>query len=338
MKAAVRAGRCTHDDVRRVLTLSLRRPEVQARVTDRLRQTIHSLIVDEVYDANSLDLALITSVVRAGSQVTVIGDPWQALYGFRGAKPDKVPELIADADMETLPLSRSFRWRSNEQRALAEDLRAGHGISLPHKELNSDCDVVLAGVWDDLWTVSESVLPLAWVSAKGNLVEAATTLLLNQVAVDLLGVEATFLADALATLGITDRAAIERLESPFAELLAALAEATTAKQFNDGYYSLIAAISQESAREFPPKAHANYTGRLRRLAPRLRLGDRACIPGMTVHQAKGREWDHVGIRLTDPDRDILAGGLDPMLESHRSLYVACTRARYSTVEILVGSI
>jgi DNA helicase-2/ATP-dependent DNA helicase PcrA len=55
---------------------------------------------------------------------------------------------------------------------------------------------------------------------------------------------------------------------------------------------------------------------------------------MTVHQAKGREWDRVGIRITDRERAILAAGLDSSAEAHRPLYVACTRARYQTAELL----
>lgn len=336
LKEAVSAGRCTHEDVRWVLAHSLRRPEVQTRVTNRLSQTIRALIVDEVYDANALDLALIRAVADTGADVTIIGDPWQALYGFRGAKPDKVPTLIANTGMTTLPLSRSFRWRSEEQRALAEDLRAGHGLTLPQAGADAGFDVVLAGLWEALWTAGDMVLPLAWGSARGNLVEAATTLLLNQVTRDLLGVEATFLPDALATLGITDRTAVDRLETPFADLLGLLSGPTSKKHFDEVYYSLIAAIGRESGRDFPPKSHANYTSRLQRLAQRL-SADGVCTPGMTVHQAKGREWDRVGVRITDSERVILAVGLHPADEAHRPLYVACTRARYWTADVLAAS-
>jgi len=336
LQRAVSAGRCTHDDVRRVLALSLLRPEVQERVTNRLSQTIRALIVDEVYDANALDLSLIRAVADTGADVTIIGDPWQALYGFRGAKPDEVPALIASIGMTTLPLSQSFRWRSEEQRALAGDLRAGHGVTLPQASADAGFDVVLAGLWETLWTAGDMVLPLAWGSARGNLVEAATTLLLNQVTRDLLGIEATFLPDALATLGITDRTAVDRLEAPFAALLGTLTGATSKKHFDDLYYSLIAAIDRESGRDFPPKSHANYTSRLQRLAQRLSV-DGVCIPAMTVHQAKGRQWDRVGVRLTDSERATLAVGLHPAVESHRLLYVACTRARCWTADVLAAS-
>ena len=57
------------------------------------------------------------------------------------------------------------------------------------------------------------------------------------------------------------------------------------------------------------------------------------IPGLTTHQAKGREWDAVGICLTDSDWKALASGLQVETDTHRQLYVACTRARHSTMVI-----
>ncbi|MFE8925560.1 UvrD-helicase domain-containing protein [Streptomyces sp. RM99] len=39
---------------------------------------------------------------------SVVGDPWQALYGFRGARPDLVPELVRDEF--SCPSAR--RWES----------------------------------------------------------------------------------------------------------------------------------------------------------------------------------------------------------------------------------
>jgi DNA helicase-2/ATP-dependent DNA helicase PcrA len=335
LRMAVENGQWTHDDVRYVLTLSLRRPEVLKRVRGRLGDTVRALIVDEVYDANDLHLMLIRLAADAGVDVTVIGDPWQALYGFRGAKPDKVPALIRDVGMVTLPLSRSFRWRSPAQQTLADDLRGGRGVTLVQQAADEapHMDVVLACLWDDLWTAGDFVLPLAWGSAKGNNVEAASTLLLNQVTRHALGTDATYLTDALSTLGITDKDAVERLEPALMQILAALRVTRSKAVLAQAYVDLIAAMRSETGREFPPKAHANYTGRLARLAARL-TAVHPCIPGMTVHQAKGQEWDHVGIRLTDEERHRLASGLARDKESHRTLYVAATRARHSTIDVL----
>jgi DNA helicase-2/ATP-dependent DNA helicase PcrA len=72
--------------------------------------------------------------------------------------------------------------------------------------------------------------------------------------------------------------------------------------------------------------------RLAALAARLRSA-RPLVPGMTIHQAKGREWDNVGVRLTATEIAHLGVGLDPEVETNRALYVALTRARYGVTAL-----
>jgi len=334
MRAELAAGRCTHDDVRRILTMALPRREVQERVRQRLASTVGALIVDEVYDANALDLALIRAVAEGGASVTVIGDPWQAMYGFRGATPNKVPDLIAATGMVTLPLSRSFRWRTVAQRAMAEQLRRGEPVALPVVNSTSEIDVVLAREWSQLWDADMGILPLAFGSTTGNVDEAASTLLLHSATRSLLRLDAVFLADAMATLGITALGAIDRLMSGLGDLMARLKHASSRAAVKDVRQALVAHVRTESPRYFP-SVHHSHVGRLENLRDRLNAS--RLIPGMTVHQAKGREWDRVALRLSDEGRATLAAGLSKGNEAHRLLYVACTRARDTTVELWPGS-
>jgi DNA helicase-2/ATP-dependent DNA helicase PcrA len=331
MRAELAAGRCTHEDVRRIITRSLRdRPEVRERVRQRLATTVGALIVDEVYDANPLDIALIRAVAGTGASVTVIGDPWQAMYGFRGATPDKVPALIEATGMVTLPLSQSFRWRTPTQRSMAERLRGGEGVALDVVDSTADVDIVLAREWGLLWTADTGILPLAFGSTTGNVDEAASTLLLHCATRSLLRLDAVFLADALATLGITDVGAVDRLMDGLGDLLTTLKQASTRAAVKCVRSALVTLVQTESRRHFP-KIHYSHVERLESLHDRLHAP--RLIPGVTVHQAKGREWDRVGLRLTEDGRATLAAGLDRDNEAHRLLYVACTRARDKTVEL-----
>lgn len=68
-------------------------------------------------------------------------------------------------------------------------------------------------------------------------------------------------------------------------------------------------------------------------ALRLRLLRSDLVPGLTVHQAKGREWPRVGVALTDRDEQLLAGGLQELEEEHCVLYVALTRAQESCIAL-----
>jgi DNA helicase-2/ATP-dependent DNA helicase PcrA len=66
---------------------------------------------------------------------------------------------------------------------------------------------------------------------------------------------------------------------------------------------------------------------------RRRLQRDDLIPGLTVHQAKGREWPRVGVALSEKDEQTLAGGLQKLEPEHCVLYVALTRAKESCVAL-----
>lgn len=327
-RAAIEAGTCTHEEVRNVLSLALRHPQIAVSLARRLAATIRALIVDEIFDANGLDIAIIEMAAHV-CPVTVVGDPWQALYGFRGARPDAVPGMLERTRMVRLPLTASFRWRSEEQRQIADQLRQGEGVTLPAGTGHS-VNVLLACQWKQLWDAGAHILPLAYGSAKGNTPEAAATLLLNQLTRTVLGENATYLSDALATLGITDADAPRRMEPALQEVIETLASGGK-PALNSAYQSLVRAVRSESRREFPA-SHWRYTERLDLLKSRLTYSGQL-VTGMTVHQAKGREWDHVGVKLSNEERATLAAGLRVDNERHRQLYVACTRGRISTTGI-----
>jgi DNA helicase-2/ATP-dependent DNA helicase PcrA len=60
-----------------------------------------------------------------------------------------------------------------------------------------------------------------------------------------------------------------------------------------------------------------------------RLGTAHLIPGMTIHQAKGREWANVGVFLQPDEERRVASGLSQERPSDRAMYVGLTRAKRS---------
>ena len=288
----MRQGVCTHEDVRSILTLALKDRECADRVRHRLAVSMRALVVDEVFDANDLDIAIIEAAVASGVAVTLVGDPWQALYLFRGAKPHVVPDLLKRAGIPTLPLTRSFRWQSDEQRNLAIDLRASHGVVLPTG--SDDTDVALALWWKELWEVGGGVLPLAFHSFKGGYEEAAATLLLNHVTRNIFDMDATHLGDALTALNIQDRDVPRQLESELQEVIDTLRPGG-AGHVKAAYIQLVGVVGTVSARHLRAP-HTAHTKRLAMLQQRMSFSGRP-VPGLTTHQAKGGEWDIVGVRL-----------------------------------------
>lgn len=324
----MKQGICTHDDVRSILELALKRTDCVTRVRERLGQQFRAIVVDEVFDANELDIVIIEAAIAAGVAVTLVGDPWQALYLFRGAKPHVVPDLLARNSMPTLPLSQSFRWQSIEQAKLAGDLRHGTGVILPIDP--EKIDVAIALWWKDLWAVGGGVLPLAYHSFKGGYEEAAATILLNHVTRNVLDLDATYLTDALTALNIQDRDVPRQLETDLQRVIETL-KPGTAEAVKAAYLELVAVIGTVSARTLRPP-HAAHTGRLAALQSRMTHPGRP-VPGLTTHQAKGGEWDIVGVCLRDAERKALGAGLAVTEDLHRKIYVATTRARYRTLEV-----
>lgn len=54
---------------------------------------------------------------------------------------------------------------------------------------------------------------------------------------------------------------------------------------------------------------------------------------MTVFQAKGREWERVGVILTRAQRALLSTGLHELEDEHCVVYVALTRARRECIQL-----
>jgi DNA helicase-2/ATP-dependent DNA helicase PcrA len=324
-------GVCTHQDVRDALAGALEDSVIADRLRERLAETTRALIVDEVFDANDLDITVIELAAQAGLSITLVGDPWQALYVFRGARPEAIPELLARTAIHTLPLTKSFRWRDPAQRRLAGELRAGHGVALDvvaQDIVQDGVDVVLATEWKKLWTASNRILPLAFHAFRGGMEEAAATLLLDHVTRTVLGESAVYLGDSLTALAINDPEVPKQLESGLQRVVEILVSSDNGS-LNAAYRELADVLKTISP--YPLRdAHHSHTGRLARIAARLAHSDRPVL-GLTTHQAKGREWDTVGLVLSDSEYDRLRGGLVHTEDTDRKLYVACTRARRRTV-------
>lgn len=65
------------------------------------------VMVDEAQDLSALNHAMLRKLARA--RLIAVGDPWQSIYGFRGAVASGMERLKADFQMTEMTLSVSFR-------------------------------------------------------------------------------------------------------------------------------------------------------------------------------------------------------------------------------------
>lgn len=68
-----------------------------------------NVIVDEGQDTNAIQIAVIRKLLHATSDLYVVGDDSQAIYGFRGADSDALDNIVKAFDTARLPLTISYR-------------------------------------------------------------------------------------------------------------------------------------------------------------------------------------------------------------------------------------
>lgn len=69
-----------------------------------------NVFVDEAQDTNAIQRAILKKIMRKdGARLIAVGDPAQAIYGFRGADSDSLNKIAEEFQCTRLPLSVSYR-------------------------------------------------------------------------------------------------------------------------------------------------------------------------------------------------------------------------------------
>lgn len=67
------------------------------------------VFVDEAQDTNPIQRAILRKILKPGGRLVAVGDPAQAIYGFRGADSDALGTLAQEFNCTELPLSITYR-------------------------------------------------------------------------------------------------------------------------------------------------------------------------------------------------------------------------------------
>ena len=321
----LKSGIVSHEDVRSILRTVMHTAELQQVAADWLSASYRAVIIDEVYDADDLDLYVAYLAAEAGLSITLIGDPWQTLYKWRGAKPEVVKTLLDRTSDQFVAYEQpeSFRFVGEQMPLLAANLRAGIGVDLPPID-SSDVDVALARNWTQLWTVGDNVLPLAFRTVN-NATDAAMNLLLDVVTRTRLGTRSYGREGAIMKLGLDREIFQARQDQAFMPIVESLRTGKDKAQILDDLRETIKSLGARKPSKLSEKKENDVRLQLAQLAARLR--QTTVIPGLTVFQAKGREWERVGVALYRNQIDALKSGLRELEEEHCIIYVAITRAK-----------
>jgi DNA helicase II / ATP-dependent DNA helicase PcrA len=325
-------GMCTHESIRElVLAASISR-QLRPRIVSYLANTASSVLVDEAFDSNETDIELLKLFEEAGCSISVVGDPWQAIYGFREVaqeveldKPVLLgSQLLTPLGFTQLALTESFRFDESLSPLIAK-LRRSERVDLSGVD---DPDVVLAPEWEQLWEAGPTVIPFAFGQVRSKF-DALLTILLDVVLRKNGFAGARLAGTAFTVLGVEKEIVRVSATHAFAPVLDLLehgggeAPVTALEMLSkipkEAFgYSKKLSVGQREREKHTPK--------LERLGSRLRFGGEL-IPGMSVHQAKGDEWKRVAVVLTSDDEAALRTGLRQASPRHRLIYVALTRAK-----------
>lgn len=71
------------------------------------------VFIDEAQDLSVSQIKLALKCCRKGGRIISVGDDRQAIYGFRGADSQAIPNIIKNLEAKTLPLSVTYRCASS---------------------------------------------------------------------------------------------------------------------------------------------------------------------------------------------------------------------------------
>ena len=78
------------------------------------------IIIDEFQDTNILSWTLLKLLVGDNTEIMLMGDPLQRIYGFIGAIPDLMPEATKEFHLHKIGLKKNYRFKDNPQLLLLD--------------------------------------------------------------------------------------------------------------------------------------------------------------------------------------------------------------------------
>jgi len=78
------------------------------------QQRFSQILVDEFQDTNAIQYAWLTMLGKAQSNVMIVGDDDQSIYGWRGAKIENIEQFVKEfSDVQTIRLEQNYRSTAN---------------------------------------------------------------------------------------------------------------------------------------------------------------------------------------------------------------------------------
>lgn len=269
-------------------------------------ETYPVTMIDEAQDLSLLNHRLLTKLTRnKRNRLIAVGDPYQAIYGFRGADHTSMAKLSTEFTCETLRLSTSFRCA----RSIANHVRS----HVPHI---TSPDWAIPGTVSTLetWTVND-------IPPEGTAILCRNNAPLFRMALRLIraGRRPQILGNDITTTLVKDlnKLGSKNMSSP-----------TALKELEKYANKLRARSKAKASIEDRITCLTFFLTETETLGAAIAMAETITkqtgpIQLMTIHKSKGKEFPHVF--LLDA---FLIGQREEELSQEQNLwYVGCTRAK-----------
>lgn len=101
---------CNSVDLDDLIYLPVKALEADKNILDAWQHRFDYLLVDEYQDTNLSQYEFIRLLTGASHSFTVVGDDYQSIYSFRGARPKNLEQLTQDfSDLKVIKLEQNYR-------------------------------------------------------------------------------------------------------------------------------------------------------------------------------------------------------------------------------------
>lgn len=272
------------------------------------------VLVDEAQDLSPLQQTMVKNVLAPDGKVVAIGDRHQAIYAFRGADSSSILNLINKFNLQSYPLTVSFRCPQAVVRE-AQPL-------VPHIKPSSFAPEGLVETLDS-WTL-DSIENYSAILCRNNapLIRLAIKLLISGRRPKIQGIDLNkSLIKIIKTIKTSTRP----------ELIHGIKSwAATERDKAAGKIGRISYITDQedcllAAVEADPSIHTpkHLTDKLLELFS----SGSSQITLSSIHRSKGQEWDHVYFLNPELIPSKFAKTIEELAQEQNLKYIAVTRAK-----------
>lgn len=295
--------------------------------------TYNLIFVDEAQDTNDIQRAILRKMLAPGGRLISVGDPRQAIYGFRGASADAMDLIASEFNATRLPLSVNYRCSRAVIDAVKEfcpEIEAHDGAPEGNVQSLTSLDLNTLGATDAvLCRTTAPIISLAYKLIGRGIPCTVLGREIGQGLVKLIkklqGNNSTMDLDTLL-----ERAS-EYGQREISKLMAKGQE-SKAQNIDDKVNSLYAAAGALSVDE------QNIPALISRIESLFSDNGNGQLTLATVHKSKGMEWDNVYILNREAMPSKWARQAWQIEQEYNLIYVAMTRARVNLYTIPLTAI